>query len=271
MFRSLGQIIVTVLIVGLVLIAGGIGWFLRSSVEESGDQGSPGADQLGETSAQMGKAILGPDGMLEPSIAVAGVGLVQAKPDMASLSLGVQTQSSAASDAQAENSELMAKVIDAIKALGIEDKDISTHGLSLRPRFNREGETIDAYVATNNVSVIVRDLDQIGEVLDAGFDAGANLAGGVQFSIADPTDSRDQAMELAVADARSRADVLAKAAGVTIVGVLSVTEDSGGYPSPRAMSGMVFAESAAMKLATPIEPGELTISVRVRVVYSISS
>ena len=176
---------------------------------------------------------------------------------MASLSLGVQTQSSAASDAQAENSELMAKVIDAIKALGIEDKDISTHGLSLRPRFNREGETIDAYVATNNVSVIVRNLDQVGEVLDAGFDAGANLAGGVQFSIADPTDSRNQAMELAVADARDRADVLADAAGVTIVGVLSVTEDSGGYPSPRAMSGMAFAESAVMKLATSIEPGEL--------------
>ena len=164
----------------------------------------------------------------------------------------------------------MAKVIDAVKAMGIDDKDISTHGLSLRPRYDREGQNVDAYVATNNVSVIVRDLDQVGEVLDAGFDAGANVAGGVQFSIADPTDSRNQAMELAVADARDRADVLANAAGVTIVGVTSVAEDSGGYPSPRAMSNVVL-ESAAMGFATPIESGELTISVRVRVVYSIGS
>jgi uncharacterized protein YggE len=271
MFRSLGQIIVTALIIGLVLIAGGIGWFLRSSVEDSGGQATSEAAQGTEMSAEMAKATLGSGAALEPFIAVTGVGQAQAKPDIASVSLGVQTQAPVARDAQTENSELMAKVIDAIKAMGIEDEDISTHGLSLRPRYDREGQKVVAYLATNNVSVIVRDLDQVGEVLDAGFDAGANVAGGVQFSIADPTDSRNQAMELAVADARDRADVLAKAAGVTIVGVLSVTEDSGGYSSPRATNVMAFAESAAMKLATPIEPGELTIGVRVRVVYSIGS
>ena len=186
MFRSLGQIIVTALIIGLVLIAGGVGWFLRSSVEDSGGQATSEAAQGTEMSAEMAKATLGSGAALEPFIAVAGVGQAQAKPDIASVSLGVQTQAPVARDAQTENSELMAKVIDAIKAMGIEDEDISTHGLSLRPRYDREGQNVDAYVATNNVSVIVRDLDQVGEVLDAGFDAGANVAGGVQFSIADP-------------------------------------------------------------------------------------
>ena len=269
MFRGLAQIITTVAVVALVLIAAAAGWFLRSSVEDSGGQATTEATQGTEMGAEMAKATLGSGAALEPSIAVAGVGSAQAKPDIASVSLGVQTQAPVARDAQSENSKLMAQVIDAVKAMGIEDEDISTHGLSLRPRYDREGQRVDAYVATNNVSVIVRDLDQVGEVLDAGFDAGANVAGGVQFSIADPTDPRNQAMELAVADARSRADVLAKAAGVTIVGVVSVTEDSGGYPSPRPAS--VMLESAAMKMATPIEPGELTISVRVRVVYSIGS
>ena len=271
MFRGLAQIITTVAVVALVLIAAAAGWFLRSSVEDSGGQAATEAAQGTEMSAEMAKATLGSGAALEASIAVAGVGSVQAKPDIASVSLGVQTQAPVARDAQSENSELMAKVIDAVKAMGIDDEDISTHGLSLRPRYDREGQRVDAYVATNNVSVIVRDLDQVGEVLDAGFDAGANVAGGVQFSIADPTDSRNQAMELAVADARSRADVLAEAAGVTIVGVVSVTEDSGGYPSPRPAMAGVMLESAAMKMATPIEPGELTISVWVRVVYSIGS
>ena len=271
MFRGLAQIITTVVVVALVLFAAAAGWFLRSSVEDSGGQATSEAAQGTEISAEMAKATMGSGAALEPFIAVAGVGQAQAKPDIASVSLGVQTQAPVARDAQAENSELMAKVIDAIKAMGIEDEDISTHGLSLRPRYDREGQNVDAYVATNNVSVIVRDLDQVGEVLDAGFDAGANVAGGVQFSIADPTDSRNQAMELAVADARGRADVLADAAGVTIVGVLSVTEDSGGYPSPRPAMASVRLESAAMKMATPIEPGELTISVWVRVVYSIGS
>ena len=270
MIRNIGQIIVTAVVIALVLIAGAAGWFLRSSVEDSGGPSSVDATQPSGASEQMANTLVGSDGQSVPSIAVAGVGQVQAKPDLASVSLGVQTQAPVARDAQAENSRVMADVIDAVKALGIDDKDISTHGLSLRPRYDREGQRVDAYVATNNVSVIVRDLDQVGEVLDAGFDAGANVAGGVQFSIADPTDSRDQAMQLAVADARSRADVLAKAAGVTIVGVVSVTEDSGGYPSPRPMPGMAL-ESAAMKFATPIEPGELTISVWVRVVYSIGS
>lgn len=270
MIRNIGQIIATAVVIALVLIGAAAGWFLRSSVEDSGGTASVEAAQLEETNEQMAKAVLGSGVQVDPSITVAGVGQVQAKPDIASASLGVQTQAPVARDAQAENSKVMAEVIDAVKALGIEEKDISTHGLSLHPRYDREGQTVDAYVATNNISVIVRDLDQVGEVLDAGFDAGANVAGGVQFSIADPTDSRNQAMQLAVADARDRADVLAKAAGVTIVGVVSVTEESGGYPSPRPMAGLVL-ESAAMKFATPIEPGELTISVWVRVVYSIGS
>ena len=208
-----------------------------------------------------------PDASRQPSgIHVSGEASAVATPDIAYVSSGVQTDAGTAQDAQSRNNETMDKVIAAIKATGIADNDIKTTGLSVSPIY-QSGNTISGYRATNTVRVTVNDIKQAGPVLDAAINAGANNAGNISFSIKDQTGYYQQALARAVQQARQKGDALASAMGASIVSVQSVEEESS-VAAPRFEAAAPRAANVAAMAPTPVQPGELTVTAKVRVVYT---
>jgi uncharacterized protein len=207
------------------------------------------------------------------TISVSGEGEATAAPDVAYLTLAVQTEAPTAREAIDRNSTAMAAVIDALKRLGIQDRHLRTSGISLNPvRVRpRPDETqpppITGYQATNSLSVTVEPVARAGEAIDVAVSAGANVAGGIRFAIQDDAALRRQALDAAVRNARTTADAMAAAAGVRVTGVRSMSDESGGaVPVPRAEVQALGA--ADRSVAPPVQPGELTVRARVRVVFT---
>ena len=196
-------------------------------------------------------------------IVVSGSGNVSARPDTAVASAGVQSRAATAQEAQAQNNQTMQAVINAVKALGIPDKDIVTNGVSVYPVYE-QGQFISGYSASNGVTVTVEKIDQAGAVLDAATKAGANVESGLRFTIKDDTALRNQALTEAAADAKSKANALAGALGLQISSVESVSESSTSVPyitAPRALA------SAAGAPAVPVEPGQIDVTAQVTIVF----
>ncbi len=209
---------------------------------------------------------------LPPALITAtGEGRVTAVPDMAMVSLGVQTDADTASTALTENSVKLAAVIERLKAAGIEPRDVQTSGLSLGPRYDYSKQdgtppAVVGYTASNMVTVRVRALDTVGSVLDGVVADGANTLNGLSFGLAEDRAALDEARRLAVKDAAAKAALYAEAAGVKLGRVISIGE-AGTFapPMPMAMEAG-FAKSADV----PVAPGEMTLSASVSVVYSIA-
>ncbi len=202
----------------------------------------------------------------EPRITVTGEGMVEARPDLANVTLGVTTEGPTATEAMSANSTELQAVLDRLKAAGIEDRDLQTSGLSLNPNWTQaegEAQRITGYVATNMLTVRVRALDGLGEVLDAAVSDGANTLNGVTFDLAEPEPLLDEARKLAVADAMARARLLAEAAGVRLGDIVSISEGGGGMQPPMPMYRMDAAS------AVPVAAGEVSRSASVTVVYEI--
>lgn len=214
-------------------------------------------------------------GIME-GITVQGTGEVQVKPDIARLTLGVQNQATDSNQAAQENADRTQKVISAVRAAGVAEKDIQTANYSLYPRYDNRprpegrpgaglqgGEpVIVGYQVSNNVNVTVRKIGDAGKVIDAAVKAGANVAGGIGFALDDPTKAREEAMRKAVADVMRKAHVMAEAAKVPDIRLVSLAEASASYPQPvyfDAMARGAVAEAAT----TPVAPGEQTITVNV--------
>lgn len=202
-------------------------------------------------------------------ISVDGTGRVKVQPDVADLTVGVMVQRDRANDASIDSAEQMAKVIEALKAAGIADEDIQTITLSLDPvyDYNREPAALTGYNATNIVAVTIRDLTTVGTTIDAAIDAGANNVGGLSFRLDDTSAVESAAREAAMAAAKAKADELASAAGVTVTGVVSISESSGSFPMP-----IYYGEAAGAAMrdaSTPVQAGNVEISITVNVVYSI--
>ena len=198
-------------------------------------------------------------------------------PDIAVVGLGVRTTGTTAAEASNANNEMMTAVIAAVKDTGIEDADIQSTSIHLTPVFARPSRddpdtppTITGYQATNTVSVRVLDLDQVGTVLSAGLDAGANQFGGVSFALQDRTQPYLDALAAATLDARRKADAIATAAGMVVSGIVEITEQSAGGPQPllAARGGAVFAEAAA---AVPVQAGEIVVQARVHVQFRLAA
>jgi uncharacterized protein YggE len=209
-----------------------------------------------------------PPGALNMSgITVVGEGTVRAEPTIAYVSTGVQSRGQTAQQAQAENTRVMNAVIAAIKQQGVADQDIRTSGVNLSPIYERQPNTISGYQATNSVRVTVQEIAKTGQVLDATVQAGANLTGNVTFDFKDDTELRKQALDQAVKESRVRADAIANAAGLRVVGVQSMTDESSGRPEAPEMarSAMMQADAAG---PVPVQPGQLAITARVRVVFA---
>jgi uncharacterized protein len=200
-------------------------------------------------------------------ITVSATGDVDVVPDVARITSGVTTEAATAKAALAQNSTTMQKVVAALKASGIDAKDIQTSSLRVEPRYTRprEGEPaqIDGYRVTNQVQVVVRDLDKIGDILDQLVSLGANDTGGLSFEASQAETLRDDARKEAVANARRRAELYAKAAGVELGEVLSIDEGGGEAPQP------VMQMARAMKSSVPVERGTQTLSANVTITWAL--
>ena len=204
-----------------------------------------------------------------PAISVTGEGTVSVPPDLAQIDAGVASDAKTAKEAAEANNAAMGKVLAALRGAGIDEKDYQTSRLSLQPQYapNRAGpQAVTGYRASNRVTIKVRDLTKVAGVIDTLVAAGANDIGNVGFTVSQPSKLLDEAREKAVADARRKAEIYAKAAGVTLGAPLDITE--GGAPTPMFRSKMVAAAPMAVA-GTPIAQGEETLSVSVSMTWAI--
>tara|TARA_R110002096_G_scaffold166491_1_gene335781 strand:+ start:247 stop:930 length:684 start_codon:yes stop_codon:yes gene_type:complete len=203
------------------------------------------------------------------TITITGQGQVSVKPDVAIVETGVVTQAKTAAEALTANTQAMQAVFDAIKELGIEDRDMRTSQFSVNAIHTRpergEASRISGYQVSNLVSITLRNLDRVGEVMDRVVSTGSNELRGIRFQVEKPGPLMDGAREDAVKDALRKAKIYVAAAGVALGPVLTINEHGGGgRPQP------VFARAMAMEAAdVPIAAGEQTLSTSVTLVIGL--
>lgn len=212
-----------------------------------------------------------------PTINVSGLGEVTVTPDIARITVGVQTRGKDSTQVASENAQKTDAVIKAIKALGIADKDIQTADYNISPQFDYEKQpaVLTGYQVSNSVRITVRKMGDAGKVLDAALKAGANVASGISFDISDPQKAQDEALAKAVADATRKATLMWKAALPDAeirkdrpIRLVELTENlNGGYPPPMPMVRMMKGDGA--DASTPIQAGEtkIIVTVSARFVY----
>jgi uncharacterized protein YggE len=204
----------------------------------------------------------------EGTIVVSGTGRVAVQPDVAELRLGITTARPSIEVARADAAATMTGILAAIDAAGIDRHDVRTTLLSVQPRYDyRDGKApaLTGYELANVVDVTVRDLALLGDVVDGTLAAGATSMDSLAFRVDDPAPAEREARVAAVAVARARADVLAEATGLEIVGVADVVEGSpAGAPVLRMKAERM---TMAADPATPIEAGTTEVVVHVTVTY----
>lgn len=206
------------------------------------------------------------------TISLTGAGVASATADQATINLGVEVTMDTAGEAITENAELMAAVIEALRFQGISDEDIKTTNYNVYAQYDwkEDGRELVGYTVSNMVQVTVKNLDNVGNVIDVAGEAGANSINGISFGLSDEkmAELKSTALVLAMGDAQDKADLIAETLGLTISGVQSVTENS--YTPVRtyidyAEAGMDMALSS--KAPTPIVSGDLSVSVNIHIVY----
>jgi len=216
-------------------------------------------------------ALISPALAADPSprtLSMNGHGEIRTAPDVATVNAGVTTNAPTAAAALAANSARMNTVFAALKRLGVAEKNIQTTGFNISPQYtngdNNSPRRLTGYQVNNDVSVRLEDVSKVGASLDALVAAGANQMNGISFDIAAPAPLLEKARADAIADARARAETYAKAAGVSLGAILSISEGGGGEP-PRPMY-KVMAMSAA---PTPVAAGQQSVTADVSVVWEI--
>jgi uncharacterized protein YggE len=248
------------------------------------------APALPATAQTVPAPVVAPLGPNSAILSVVAEGRSLRTPDLATFTAGVTTQGRTASEALTENSRQMAAVVAALRRAGVADRDIQTSSLNLSPRYTnpereamiRARETREPYVppaepsgprivgydARNQVQVRVRRVADMGRIIDALAAAGANEIHGPSFGVDEPRAALDEARAAAVAEARQRAELYARAAGMRVVRILSITEAGGQYP----VEGIIVTGSrvGAMGPPPPVSPGELSLGVRVSVQFELA-
>ena len=202
---------------------------------------------------------------------VSATGEVTRVPDVAIISAGVQTLQPTATAAIEENAARMERVRAALKRAGIEDRDIQTSSINLNPEYHYDQNRpprLTGYRATNTVNVKFRDLKRTGAILDALVAEGANQINGPNLTIDKPESALDEARTKAIANGRARADLYARALGMRVVRLISVSE-GGGYnvPPPMPMVAMMAERGAAAD--TKIDPGTQQLQVSVSMSFEL--
>jgi uncharacterized protein len=207
-----------------------------------------------------------------PQISVSGTGRIRAKPDLATIRLGVEAQAAEAVQAQSKVNDKITKILQQLEKRGIPKKQIQTTNLQLYPVYsqenpetrNNEPPRVVAYRASNTLQIEVTDTTTVGQVIDAGTSAGANQLQGVSFFLKDEKAQKNLALRQAVLEARKKAETLADSLGVRLGDVLTAREDSVNVSMPH-----YAAMERAAVASTPVEPGEIEIQAGVTVQYRI--
>lgn len=210
-------------------------------------------------------------------VVVTGEGEVQAAPDMAILDLSVLREAKTAREALTDNNKAMSKVLGAMKEAGIEDRDLQTSGVNIQPTYTYPNDKnglkapkIIGYNVTNGLTVRVRDLDKVGDLLDKSIDLGVNQSGGLRFVNDDPSKALMDARKKAMENAMEKAKILTETAGAKVGRVLEITEYvNNGRPMPMARTKMIAMAAEASGDSVPLSAGENSYNVNVTVKFEI--
>ena len=216
---------------------------------------------------QADAAIAAPQGTL---LSVSATAEATRVPDIATISTGVVTQAADANAAMRANAAQMDKVMKAIRAAGIAERDIQTSGINLNPQYkyaDNQPPTITGYQASNTVNVKVRDLSKLGQVLDAFVANGANQLNGPNFEVDKPDEAYDEARLAALKKAQTRARTYASALGLNVRRIVSISEGGASLPRPMPMMRAMAADGFAKE--TSVSPGEASLSVSIDVVFEL--
>ncbi len=201
---------------------------------------------------------------------ISATGTVSRVPDLAIISAGVVTKSTTATGAIADNATRMERVRAALKRAGIADKDIQTSSINLNPDYryeNNQAPVLTGYQASNNVSVKFRDIRNSGKILDALVAEGANQINGPSLTVDKPEAAYDEARVKALAAGRARAELYARALGMRVVKLVSVSE--GGGTNPRPPMPMVMMAKAERSADTSIDPGSQDLEVTLSMSFDL--
>lgn len=211
------------------------------------------------------------------TISVSGTGRVNVDPDTSDVTLGVETSNASLEAAQTEVTENLASVTSVLTDAGVAADDIVTSSYNIYPvpEYDRDGnyEGVSGYQVSATLTVTIRDITQVGVILDSAVEGGATGVFGVSFYVADPSGPASEARSLAVEDARAKADEYATASGVLITGVYSIVETSAPEPAAREQDfevGTADAAAASEPRPVPISPGQSEIRVDVEIVFEIT-
>lgn len=207
------------------------------------------------------------------TLAVSGEGSTEAPPDRARLRVGVLTEAPSARAASEENARRMSRVVEALRAAGVPEERIQTVQLTVEPAYDYadpEGRPrLRGFQARNLVEAVTDELERLGAILDAVIEVGGNTVEGVVFELEDPGAAQAAALADAVADARRKAEALARAAGVRLGEVRQISATYGGGPIPVFAGPRTATLEARADAPPPVSPGELTVTSNVQVVYRI--
>lgn len=210
-----------------------------------------------------------------PTISLTGEGTISAAPDRATINSAVVTEGKTAREALDANTSAMGKVINSYRETGLEDRDIATSGFTIQPHYvypdrknaSQEAPRITGYEVRNTVSVRVRDLSKLGDILDKAVTSGANQFNGLSFEVSDADQRLDEARKAAFADAKRKAQIYAESAGVSLGRITQIAENTANRPMPMMMRAD-FAEAKAAA-PVPIAPGERELQVTVNVTFEL--
>jgi uncharacterized protein YggE len=246
----------------------------RSLVESRPDDQNnvqPGRPDIQLHTQPSAVSILQTTNEVQRTVSVSGSGQAEAQPDQATVRLGVQTEAESAEQALADNNAKMQSLLDSLQQAGVASEDIQTQAIQLQPRYDQQpeqqgtGPIVTGYTAANIVEVKVKNLDTLGELLDAAVQAGSNTVEGINFEVSDSAALLDQARETAMQDARHKAEHLVSLADATLGNVLTINEFSN-TPRPVARAGVAMAEAQAV----PIAPGTQSIQIDVQVTWLLN-
>ena len=198
-------------------------------------------------------------------------GETKVTPDLATITLGVQTDAPTAAGALSGNAAQMNKVVAALKKAGIADRDIQTSGLNVNPQYvyvENQPPKLNGYQASNQVTIQVRDLAKLGTTVDATVNAGATNVGGISFGLQNPQAAEDAARLDAVKALQAKADLYARATGYHIVRLVSLGEGGGYTPAPPMP--MMMRANMAKADSSPVAAGELNVRIDVSATYELA-
>ena len=224
---------------------------------------------LGLTTLQTAQAPAAPP---EPVVVTTGEGIVKRAPDRAWVTVTAESRAKTPQEAQKLNAAAMSAVLQKVKGAGVPDEAIQTSSYDLQPEYDfHEGRrTLRAYVARNSITIRVDALPRLGEIIDLAVGSGATMIGGIRFDIKERDALEREALRLAVADARRRADALAAGADMKVAGVVRIQEHGAiTVPPPQPVGRLAAMEGLAVQAAPPVEAGELEIRASVTLTATI--